>query len=111
MNLYKICVTVPAKFAEEIISSLDGVFDSPYPGYNRVFSIQDSTGTWRSLEGSDPYDGKTGTITYADETKIEFIAEEKDLPNIVRRIRDVHPYEEPAIDIIPTLSWKDFIDL
>ncbi|MCL2317809.1 MAG: hypothetical protein FWC44_01960, partial [Methanomassiliicoccaceae archaeon] len=80
-----------------------------YPGYDRAFTIIRSQGTWRSLEGSHPYDGEVGKISVAEELRIEFAISAEDLTEVVQAIRDVHPYEEPAIDIVPMILWKDVI--
>jgi len=79
------------------------------PGYDSVFSIQRSTGTWRSLEGSNPYNGKVGDITVADEMTLSFDVFKWDLKNVIRAMVECHPYEEPAISITRLIDWKRFV--
>lgn len=80
-----------------------------YPGYDMVFSLADVTGMWRPLDGSDPYNGKIGSLTTAEEIRVEFAVREGDLKRVIESIVSVHPYEEPAIDIIPMIAWKSII--
>ncbi|MDR1404820.1 MAG: hypothetical protein LBJ20_04570 [Candidatus Methanoplasma sp.] len=92
------------------MDAVNGSMEQIYPGYDRVFSVAATEGTWRPLEGSDPYIGKTGEIVREEELRIDFAVRAEDLRNVIKAIRNVHPYEEPCIDIVPMLLWKDFID-
>jgi len=88
---------------------IDNVMDPVYPGYERTFSYSKITGTWKPVEGSNPFKGETGKIETADEIRLEFVAVGKDLKNVIAEIVNVHPYEEPAIDITPVLRGKDLV--
>ncbi|MDR0524001.1 MAG: hypothetical protein LBG62_06245 [Candidatus Methanoplasma sp.] len=105
----KIAVCAPAEFAERIMDSLADLAGAVYPGYDRVFSLTGVRGTWRPLEGSNPYIGAPGEVAVADEVRIEFVAREADAGEAVRRILGIHPYEEPAIDVIPMIGWKGLL--
>ena len=106
---YKISVAIPAGYKDRLMDAVNGVMDQLYPGYDRVFSVTVTEGTWRSLEGSDPFIGKAGEISVEAEVRIDFAVKAKDLRSVILAIREVHPYEEPAIDILPMLLWKDVI--
>ena len=43
-----------------------------------------------------------------EEDKLEIICDVEDVKSVVSVLRSVHPYEEPAIDIVPLLSESDF---
>ena len=43
-----------------------------------------------------------------EEEKLEVICNVEDVKRVVAELRKVHPYEEPAIDIVPLLSESDF---
>ncbi len=109
-GIYKISVTIPQEYKDELMDSINSVMGQIYPGYDRVFSITKTEGTWRTLEGADPFNGRIGEITSAEELRIDFAVQEKDLKKVLEVIADVHPYEEPAIDVIPMIPWKDIID-
>ena len=46
-----------------------------------------------------------------EELKEEMKKEMKkeDLKKVIGKIAEVHPYEEPAVDVIPMIAWKEFI--
>ncbi len=106
-SAYKIGVNVPKGTEQGFMDSINGVMRPLYPGYDRCFSWWDVNGTWRPLPGSDPYQGRVGEIETTVETRIEFAVRGEDLEAVVSRIVEIHPYEEPAIDVIPMVPWKD----
>lgn len=108
-TIYKVATSVPEDHLDSVMDSVSEVIHPIYPGYDRVFSYWPVTGTWRPLEGSDPYLGRIGEIETAKEIRLEFAVTEEDLGAAVRAIRDSHPYEEPAIDVIPMIPWKSVI--
>lgn len=110
MTCYKIGVNIPAGMEQDFMDSLNEVMTPLYPGYDRCFSWWPVKGTWRPLDGSNPYRGTIGKIETADEMRIEFAIHEKDLCPVLKRISDIHPYEEPAIDVIPMIPWKDILE-
>ena len=108
-DIYKIGVNIPPEFLEKLMDSVTEAMEPLYPGYDRTFMYWPSKGTWRPLPGSDPYLGKVGEIETAEEIRVEFAVKEKDLERVLNVIAEVHPYEEPAIDVIPMCSWRRFI--
>ncbi|MCL1811193.1 MAG: hypothetical protein FWG41_03115 [Methanomassiliicoccaceae archaeon] len=107
---YKISVIIPPEYKDELMDAVNGSMQKMYPGYDRAFSVTRSEGTWRSLEGSNPFIGKAG-VSIAEELRIDFAIKAEDLKGVISAIRKVHPYEEPAIEILPMIVWKDVIGL
>ncbi len=108
-GFYKIAVNVPGEHLEALMDSVTGAIRPMYPGYDRTFNYWPVTGTWRSLPGSHPYDGSIGEVTVAGEVRLEFAVSEVDLGAAIAAILAVHPYEEPAIDVLPMVGWRDVI--
>ncbi|MCL2607910.1 MAG: hypothetical protein FWD92_05105 [Methanomassiliicoccaceae archaeon] len=108
-RIYKITVNLPERFLDDMMDRIDRVTDPVYPGYRRTFSYSKVTGTWMPVEGSDPFKGETGKIEVSEEIRLEFVVMGKDLKNVIAEMTDVHPYEEPAIDITPVLCRKDIV--
>ncbi len=106
---YKISVCIPEKYLNALMDSVAGAAKPLYPGYRRCFSYWPAKGTWIPETGTSPFSGVPGEICTEDEMKVEFAVKEEDLVSAVKAVRDVHPYEEPAIDVVPMLKWKDVI--
>ncbi|MCL2712262.1 MAG: hypothetical protein FWD37_03170 [Methanomassiliicoccaceae archaeon] len=108
-EMFKISVSVPQEYLERMMDAVDGIIDPVYPGYRRTFSYFPVKGTWIPLEGSSPFKGTVGRTETADEMQLEFIVRGKDLKDAVNEIVNIHPYEEPAIDIVRIYPWKDVV--
>ena len=71
--------------------------------YDSCMSYSRVKGTWRPLEGSEPYSGKIGTISEEDEIKAEVTCRLEDIDSVIESVKRIHPYEEPVINAIPLL--------
>jgi putative NIF3 family GTP cyclohydrolase 1 type 2 len=60
-----------------------------------------TTGTFRPLPGSDPYEGKVGHMEEVDEWRVEVIVPATQRDQVIRAMIDAHPYEEVAYDAYP----------
>ena len=107
--IYKIAVNIPREFIDDLMDAVDAAVTPIYPKYRRAFSYWPTEGTWIPTDGANPYLGTVGSIEKAEEMHIEFAVDEADLRTVVTVIRNIHPYEEPCIDIIPMLPWKEFV--
>jgi dinuclear metal center YbgI/SA1388 family protein len=58
-------------------------------------------GTFRGLEGTDPFVGQKGELHVEPETRIETIVPDYRLDAVVSSMMQAHPYEEVAYDIYP----------
>ena len=65
-------------------------------------------GTFKPNDKANPYIGEKGKLEFVDEEKLEVICNIDNVKNAVLKLREVHPYEEPAIDIIPLLDEESF---
>lgn len=100
-KLYKVVIFVPegheAK-VREAIGRAGGGFIGNYS--DCTFMIQ-GTGTFRPLNGSNPYIGTSDKLERVEEFRIETVVSQKDLNSVLNAMRKVHPYEEIAYDVYP----------
>ena len=71
-----------------------------------AFSFE-GTGEFTPVEGANPTDGAVGAHYTADEIRIEFVARAADRRRIVEKLHEVHPYEEPAFDVVQMADTRD----
>ena len=69
--------------------------------YDSCLSYSRVTGTWRPLKGADPYIGSLNQISEEPELKVEVTVQKKLLEKTLEAVREVHPYEEAVINVIP----------
>lgn len=108
-DVYKVSVYIPEEYVDELTVKINESMDPLYPGYDMAFSLTEVTGMWRPLEGSDAFIGAVDKISKEKEIKVEFSAKKENLKDVVNAVLSVHPYEEPAIDIIPMYGWKELL--
>jgi hypothetical protein len=65
---------------------------------------------FRPLENSHPVIGSIDTLEEVDEVKVEFTVQRQFLQGVLKAIRSVHPYEEPAIHIVPMIDYKHIVE-
>ncbi len=61
-------------------------------------------GRFKPTKGACPAIGKIGKLEEVNEEMIETICHIKFVKKVITAIKKAHPYEEPAIDIIPRLE-------
>lgn len=65
-------------------------------------------GTFKPTDEANSYIGKNNNLEFVEEEKLEVVCDVKLVKKVITRLRQVHPYEEPAIDIIPLLDENFF---
>ena len=65
-------------------------------------------GTFFGTEGTDPKVGRRGRLEKVSEIRLEMIAANHRLPEVIDALLSHHPYEEPAYDIYPLSDTPSF---
>ena len=65
-------------------------------------------GTFKPTNDANPYIGEKNNLEFVEEEKLEVVCNVKKVKDVVSTLRKVHPYEEPAIDIIPLIDESYF---
>jgi len=90
-----------------MMDALDGVMTPLDPRYRRVFTYHPMTVTWTATENSRPAVGEKGVPQTYNGLMLEFLVKTDDLDRVLETIDRVHPYEEPVVDVIPEIFWRD----
>lgn len=59
------------------------------------------TGRFRPEDGAKPHIGEVGKFEEVGEERIEVICSREKLQDVIKAIKEVHPYDEVALDIYP----------
>jgi dinuclear metal center YbgI/SA1388 family protein len=97
---YKLVTFVPKDALEKVSSALFAAGAGRIGNYTSCSFQSNGTGTFVGGEGTNPAVGKAGQMERADEIRIETIVPISSIDEIVRALRNAHPYEEPAFDLI-----------
>ena len=104
--MYKIVIYTPIAHADKIRQTLRESGAGRMGDYEACSFSCRGIGRFCALEGAAPFLGKIGKVEEVEEERIETICEEKILDQVLEKIREVHPYEEPAIDVYPLIYPK-----
>ena len=66
-------------------------------------------GTFKPTEEANPYIGERNNLEFVKEEKLEVVCSVNIVKSVISKLREVHPYEEPAIDIVPLIN-ENFFD-
>lgn len=104
----KIVVFIPEEKVSELRDAVCNAGAGVIGNYTYCTSSTKVSGTYIPNENAKPYEGVANTLEFVDEIKLEFMCDVKLVKNVMKIIREIHPYEEPCIDIIPLLNESDF---
>jgi len=98
-NLKQLSVYVPSDFSEKMKEALFAAGAGNIGFYDECsFSIS-GNGTFRPVEGSNPFSGKQNIREEADEKMISVIFESYKKSAVISAMKAAHPYEEVAYQI------------
>lgn len=64
-------------------------------------------GRFLPSDKANPHIGQQGTLEIVDEERIEVVCDRADARKIISAMKEAHPYEEVAFDIVPLLNEED----
>ncbi len=100
----KLEIFIPEEFVERLGDALSEIGAGRLGNYDHCMSFWHVTGHWRPLPGATPYQGEVGRLETGHECKVEMNCPWEQVPEAIRRIKEIHPYEEPLIQITPLLN-------
>ena len=97
---YKIRISVPVKDAGKIREAINQAGGARQGNYDYATGSYRATGRFRPLTGANPRIGQVGQIEQIEEEIIEALCHQDKLEQVINAVKQAHPYEEPAIDIL-----------
>lgn len=104
----KIVVTIPPENVEEVRNAICKIGAGVIGNYTYCSMSTKCLGTFKPNDKANPYIGDNNVLEFVEEDKLEVVCDCKIVRQVVETIRKVHPYEEPAIDIIPLMDEESF---
>lgn len=108
VNKVKIFVTIPLEDVEKVRNAVCESGAGIIGNYSYCTSSTKSIGTFKPNDDANPYIGENNKLEFVEEEKLEFVCDISNVKNVVSKLREVHPYEEPAIDIVPLIDESFF---
>ena len=108
INKVKIVVTVPPENVEDVREAMCKAGAGIIGNYTNCSMSTKCLGTFKPNNESNPYIGEKNKMEFVEEVKLEMVCDIKNVKKVISTLREVHPYEEPGIDIIPLLDEASF---
>lgn len=109
INKVKIIVTIPIENADEVRNAICEAGAGVIGNYTHCSMSTKCVGTFKPTDEANPYIGERNNLEFVEEEKLEVVCDVNIVKNVISKLREVHPYEEPAIDIIPLID-ENFFD-
>lgn len=97
----KLAVFVPHGHVDAVREALAGAGAGWIGNYSECSFMTPGTGTFRPLEGTNPYIGRIGDLEKVEEIRLETILPARLAGAAVEAMVRAHPYEEVAYDLYP----------
>lgn len=100
----KLVLFVPETHAELVKKAIFSAGAGTQGNYRECCWQSSGVGQFRPDDAADPFLGKAGQLERVEEIRLETLVEQARLTEVIRALKESHPYEEPAFDLIERLS-------
>lgn len=97
----KLVVFVPESHADILRSALGNAGAGQIGNYTHCSFSSAGIGRFTPNAAANPHIGQSNKPESVKEERIEFLCERKKLPEILKALKNSHPYEEIAFDVYP----------
>lgn len=99
--LYKLVTFCPVSHADRVRAAMFEAGAGHIGNYDSCSFNTQGTGTFRALEGANPFVGNLNEVHHEPEERIEVIFPAYVRDSLIKAMISAHPYEEVAYDIYP----------
>jgi hypothetical protein len=103
-DFVKIRTAVPVESAEKVRRAMGDAGAGVQGNYSHCSGSYLSMGRFTPLSGANPAIGQIGKPEEVQEEIIEMLCHVDNVSDVIAALKKAHPYEEPAIDILPRLE-------
>jgi hypothetical protein len=103
--MYKLTVFIPDEALEIVKSALFAAGAGAIGDYEQCCWQVKGTGQFMPLAGSTPHIGTHNRLEEVDEWRVEMVVDKNAIEAVVIALKDAHPYETPAYDVIKVLDF------
>jgi dinuclear metal center YbgI/SA1388 family protein len=97
---YKLVTFVPKEAVEKVSAALFAAGAGRIGEYSSCSFRSEGTGTFFGEAGSKPTVGRAGKLEQVEEVRLETLVPIQSVDGIVRALKQAHPYEEAAFDLV-----------
>lgn len=102
--MYKLTVFIPDNALELVKSALFAAGAGTIGNYEHCCWQVQGTGQFRPLAGSNPHIGAHDRLEEVDEWRVEMVVATANIAKVIEALKQAHPYETPAYDVVEVLD-------
>lgn len=103
--MYKLTVFIPDEALETVKTTLFQAGAGTIGNYQQCCWQVQGVGQFMPLLGSTPHIGKQNHLETVDEWRVEMVVEESVINRVIAALKQAHPYETPAYDVVKVLKF------
>ncbi|MGO1973397.1 MAG: Nif3-like dinuclear metal center hexameric protein [Propionibacteriaceae bacterium] len=97
--LDKIVAFVPTDHTEQVVDAMAAAGAGAIGDYDRCHFVTSGTGSFRPLDGANPFLGEVGQVEHVPEDRVEMVLPRNRRMAVLEALHATHPYETPAWDL------------
>lgn len=97
----KIVVFVPETHTDVVREAMGKAGAGKIGNYDFCTFSSKGFGRFKPTQGANPHIGSIGKLETVPEERIETVCARERLEDVIKAIKEVHPYEEVAMDVYP----------
>jgi hypothetical protein len=97
----KIVVFVPETHTEVVREAMGKAGAGKIGNYSHCSFSSKGIGRFKPEDGANPHIGEVGKFEEVVEYRIETVCPQEKLQEVISAIKEVHPYDEVALDVYP----------
>ena len=103
--MYKLTVFIPDAALEQVKSALFAAGAGSIGNYEQCCWQVQGVGQFMPLAGSNPNIGAQDKLETVEEWRVEMVVTNADIKQVVEALKQAHPYETPAYDVVEVLTF------
>ncbi len=103
--MYKLTVFIPDEAVESVKAELFKAGAGTIGNYQQCCWQVQGVGQFMPLSGSTPHIGEQNNLERVNEWRVEMVVEESVIETVIATLKQAHPYETPAYDVIKVLEF------
>lgn len=103
--MYKLTVFIPDAALEAVKTALFTAGAGTIGNYEQCCWQVQGMGQFMPMAGSEPHIGRQDTLATVEEWRVEMVVKKEVIQAVIKALKQAHPYETPAFDVIEVLEF------
>ena len=103
--MYKLTVFIPEEALDQVKSALFAAGAGEIGNYEQCCWQVQGIGQFMPLAGSNPHIGIQDSLQKVSEWRVEMVVAKANIAEVISALKQAHPYETPAYDVVKVLDF------